>query len=103
MCCSMRRARPRRYWRRHMPDLATVQQRVSAALINDARGDDALPLIAGDPAQARDRLAIYRANVVTNAALALAAIYRIVRKLVGAEFFDGLARAYSSAHPSVSG
>ncbi len=86
-----------------MPDLAATQQLVSAALTDRARNDDALPLIAGDPALARDRLAIYRANIAANAALALAAIYPIVRKLVGAEFFDGLAHAYCGAHPSVSG
>jgi hypothetical protein len=86
-----------------MSDLATVQQLVSTALADSARSDDALPLIAGDPAHARSRLAIYRGNVGANAALALAATYPIVRKLVGAEFFDGLARAYSGDHPSVSG
>lgn len=86
-----------------MLDLATVQQLISAALADNARSDDVLPLIAGDPAHARSRLAIYRGNVGANAALALAATYPVVRKLVGAEFFDGLARAYCSDHPSVSG
>jgi hypothetical protein len=84
-----------------MPDLATVQQLVAAALAGSARSGDALSLIAGE--HAHGRLALYRANVAANAALALAATYPIVRKLVGAEFFDGLARAYSDAHPSVSG
>lgn len=86
-----------------MSDLATLQDLVSAALTDSARSQHALPLIAGDPARARDRLAIYRANVVANAALALAATYPIVRKLVGAEFFEGLAHAYRDAHPSASG
>lgn len=86
-----------------MPDLAALQDLVSTALSDSARSQNALPLIAGDPARARDRLAIYRANIVANAALALAAAYPIVRKLVGAEFFAGLAHAYLDAHPSPSG
>lgn len=86
-----------------MPDLATVQRLVSTALADRARSDDAVPLITGDPVQARSRLAIYRGNVGANAALALAATYPVVRKLVGAEFFDGLARAYCGDHPSASG
>ncbi len=60
-------------------------------------------MIAGDEAEARKRLAIYRANIAANATGALAAIYPIVRTLVGAEFFAGLAQAYSAAHPSASG
>jgi hypothetical protein len=86
-----------------MPDLATLQQRISAALTERARDEIALTLIEGDAARARERLAIYRANIAANAALALAAIYPIAHKLVGAEFFDGLARAYCAVHPSVSG
>jgi hypothetical protein len=86
-----------------MADLATIQQIVSAALIHRERSDEALPLIDGDPARARDRLAIYRSNVAANAAAALTSIYPITRKLVGVEFFDGLAHAYRGAHPSVSG
>lgn len=86
-----------------MPDLATLQRVVGSALTDGARIDDALPLIAGDAALARQRLAVYRANIAANAANALAAIYPIVRKLVGDEFFDGLARAYCDRHPSTSG
>lgn len=68
-----------------------------------ARDERALPLIAGDDAEARKRLAIYRANIAANATGALAAIYTVVRTLVGAEFFAGLAQAYCAAHPSASG
>ena len=86
-----------------MPDLADAQRRLVAALNSDAASDDALPLFTGDAKHARDRLAIYRGNVTANAARALAATYPIVCKLVGAEFFDGLARAYCREHPSRSG
>jgi hypothetical protein len=84
-----------------MPDLAATQQLVSAALRDRTRNADALPLIDGD--RARERLEIYRNNVMANASLALGAIYPIVHKLVGAEFFKGLAHAYCGAHPSTSG
>ncbi|MEO7726565.1 MAG: DNA-binding domain-containing protein, partial [Burkholderiales bacterium] len=86
-----------------MPDLAATQRLISDALRDGARGAAALPLISGDPAHAHHRLAIYRGNVSANAALALAATFPVVSKLVGAEFFDALARAYGGAHPSLSG
>ncbi len=86
-----------------MSDLVTLQQRVSAALADTALSDGAVSLIAGDPAHALNRLAIYRGNVIANAVRALAATYPIIRKLVGDEFFDGLVRAYCREHPSVSG
>ena len=86
-----------------MPDLATLQQRLSAALADVARSDEAVSLIAGDPAHALNRLTIYRGNVIANAVRALAATYPIICKLVGNEFFDGLARAYCREYPSVSG
>ena len=72
-----------------MPELATLQELFGAAIVNRARDEHALPLIAGNEVEARQRLAIYRANVAANAAGALAAIYPIVRKLVGDEFFAG--------------
>jgi hypothetical protein len=48
-------------------------------------------------------MAVYRSNVFGNWAQALAGAYPVVRKIVGAEFFEGLAREYSRVHPSVSG
>jgi len=84
-----------------MAELKLLQEFFSAAM--SARDDRALPLIAGGEAEARKRLAIYRANIAANATGALAAIYPIVRTLVGAEFFAGLTQAYCAAHPSASG
>ena len=46
---------------------------------------------------------VYRGNVFGNWSKALAGAYPIVRKIVGAEFFDALAREYARAHPSASG
>ncbi|HEX6265386.1 MAG TPA: DNA-binding domain-containing protein [Burkholderiales bacterium] len=48
-------------------------------------------------------LAVYRGNVHGNWAQALAGAYPIVRKIVGAEFFEGLAREYARVHRSASG
>ena len=49
------------------------------------------------------RMAVYRGNVFGNWSAALAAAYPVVRRIVGAEFFDGMAREYAGAHPSQSG
>ncbi len=46
---------------------------------------------------------VYRGNVFGNWSKALAGAYPIVRKLVGAEFFEGLARQFALACPSASG
>lgn len=48
-------------------------------------------------------LAVYRANVFGNWSKALAGAYPVVRKIVGNEFFDGLAREYARAEPSHRG
>ena len=86
-----------------MSDLVMLQRRLSAALADVAKSDEAVPLIAGDVAHALGRLAIYRGNVIANAVRALTSTYPIIRQLVGDEFFDGLARAYCREYPSVSG
>ncbi len=86
-----------------MPELAAAQARFGAALADDAHTDLAVPLFLGEAARVRKRLAIYRGNVTANSARALAAAYPIIHKLVGDEFFVGLASAYGRAHPSVSG
>lgn len=72
-----------------MPSLLELQEDFAAALLHGARGDA--------------RLAIYRGNWLANASNALACAYPIVRKIVGAEFFDALAREYVRAQPSTCG
>ena len=84
-----------------MAELRDIQTRVGAALVNPNSDDDAVGLIAD--ADAIRRLAIYRNNIASNAAGALRSIYPVIRKIVGTEFFDALARRYCEAHPSVSG
>lgn len=71
-----------------MPSLLEAQARFAEALLGRA----------GAPG-----LAVYRGNVFGNWSQALAGAYPIVRKIVGEEFFEGLAREYARAHPSASG
>ena len=86
-----------------MPELLNVQQRFAAALADASCIDDAVALFAGNGPRVRARFAVYGNNVSANAMRALAAAYPIVRKLVGAEFFEGVARAYRDGYPSTSG
>lgn len=59
------------------------------------------------PAQiaARDsaRFSVYRASVSSNLVEALRAVYPVVERLVGAEFFNHAARRFVPSHPSASG
>ncbi len=71
-----------------MPSLLETQAQFAAALLGRA----------GAPG-----MAVYRSNVFGNWAQALASAYPIVRKIVGEEFFEGLAHEYARKHPSVSG
>jgi hypothetical protein len=68
--------------------LLEVQARFGAALL----------VAGGSPG-----MQAYRGNVFGNWSKALAGAYPIVRKIVGHEFFEGLAREYARAHPSTSG
>ncbi len=71
-----------------MPSLPELQAQFGAALL--AAG--------GSPG-----MQVYRGNVFGNWSKALAGAYPIVRKIVGEEFFGGLAGEYARAHPSTSG
>lgn len=73
-----------------MPSLSDLQRGFSAALVD--RGPAASP-----------RMAVYRANVHGSWSKALVGAYPIVRKMVGEEFFEGMAREYAHAFPSTSG
>jgi hypothetical protein len=50
-----------------------------------------------------DRIAIYRRTVFANYRNALAATYPVVKRLVGAPFFNTAVDSYVHAHPSASG
>jgi hypothetical protein len=75
----------------------TVQAAFGAALLDAAKTAALAPLLKGEP----HRLGIYRANLGGHWARALASSYPVLRQLVGADFFDALARVYGRAHPSL--
>ncbi len=60
-------------------------------------------LFVGGARQVKQRLGIYRGNVRASTAKAMAAAYPVVEKIVGGEFFSGLASEYQSRFPSVNG
>ena len=86
-----------------MRELAVSQQLFGAALADPALVDEATELFTGPPERVRDRLAIYRGNVLANTGKALTAAFPVVRQLVGDPFFAGLAREYAHARPSADG
>lgn len=78
--------------------LAAQQQAVGAALFDAAHDAGALALAKGGAGP--QQLAIYRGNLSASWEKALAAAYPVVRRMVGDDFFHGLARAYGKAFPS---
>jgi hypothetical protein len=86
-----------------MTDLLALQTDFSAALRDSDRAPAAGRWLAGDPGHVDRRMAIYRANMVAAADKALSAAYPVIRQVVGAEFFHGLAREFQRATPSSSG
>ena len=86
-----------------MRELADLQARFGAGLEVAGSKAAALDIFIGESGQVASRFGIYRGNARANAARALAAAYPIVAKIVGTEFFAGLAREYQSWHPSETG
>jgi hypothetical protein len=86
-----------------MPELAALQQAFGAALASVEAAPPATHIFTDAPERAIGRIAVYRGNVVGASTRALAGTYPVVAKIVGEEFFAGLAREYLRAHPSTSG
>jgi hypothetical protein len=84
-----------------MPSLREQQRRFADALLGSAEAAAQLALAHG--ADAQERLAIYRHNVLANYRNALGASYPVVCRLVGAAFFDTAVDAFVQAWPSTSG
>jgi hypothetical protein len=86
-----------------MCELADLQGRFGLAL--DALGGEisALEMFVGDLGRVRHRLGIYRGNATASAHKALEAAYPVIAKIVGTEFFSGLAGQYRSRFPSSDG
>lgn len=84
-----------------MPSLRELQRDFAATLF---AGDDAAPPFATVPAgQATERIAVYRRALFANYRNALAATYPVVKRLVGAPFFDAAVDAFVAEHPATSG
>ena len=83
-----------------MNPLSELQGRFSANLLSTEANSD---YIRSDGLSAASRLDIYRNNVFSNYRQALRAVYPVVEKLVGAEFFEHAADHYIRAYPSSSG
>ena len=83
-------------------ELARLQADFARAVLG---GDDALPatLLAGDPARAHRRLAIYRRAIVANWCRALRAAYPVVVRIVGEAFFDEAVRQHAGREPPTDG
>ena len=86
-----------------MRELASLQARFGSGLDAPDASVGAVEIFVGEPEQVRARFGIYRGNTRANAAKALGAAYPVIDKIVGAEFFSGLAREYKSRFPSVNG
>ncbi len=86
-----------------MPELRRQQESFAAALANAAQARTQAGLFQGKPEDAVERLALYRGNVLAAAMKALGSAFPITVKIIGAEFFEGLAREYVRRYPSVSG
>lgn len=86
-----------------MPDLAETQGRFAQAL-NGAGAQETCPdLFVGAEHDVVRRLAVYRGNLMGTSCQALAAAYPVIVRVVGAEFFEAMARAYLAHSPSASG
>ena len=86
-----------------MSELAALQARFGTALDAPETRPATRDLFVGEPEQVGNRLGIYRGNAAANAAKAMEAAYPVVAKIVGAEFFLGLATQYRSRFPSRDG
>jgi hypothetical protein len=86
-----------------MRSLHDLQRAFStAAIFGDPAAVAALGIVPGGLKPAA-RIDIYRANVLGNYRRALAATFPVVRRLVGAAFFDAASDHFVRGHPSTRG
>jgi hypothetical protein len=86
-----------------MPELKRLQESFAAALESPTQTRAEAGLFQGKPEDVAGRLALYRGNLFAAAKKALGLAFPITVKIIGAEFFEGLAREYVRRYPSVSG
>ncbi len=83
--------------------LAVIQKRFADALLNVDQAAQVLSLFAAPASPLGARLAFYRGNQTSIWISALVSAYPVLLELVGAEFFEQMARAYGQAFPSQLG
>jgi hypothetical protein len=85
-----------------VPSLHELQRRFAAALFDTAEAPIEAEIRSSslDPSAA---LGIYRAHLHETFRGALAPAFPVIERLVGAQFFEALARQFQAAHPSHSG
>ena len=86
-----------------MRELAALQAQFGAGMDAPVSEACALELFVGETQRVRQGFGIYRGNTRANTAKAIAAAYPVIGKIVGAEFFSGLATEYQARFPSVNG
>jgi hypothetical protein len=79
------------------------QRTILAALFAEGRAGDMESLLKPGALTEARRVEIYRHNVMSNLAGALADIYPVTERIVGNAFFHHAASAYARATPSISG
>ncbi len=84
-----------------MAALRELQSAVLATLLE--RDDAAATQVRANGLSGARRLQVYRNNMLASLGEALAAVYPLIRRLVGEEFFGCAAREYIRMHPSRSG
>ncbi len=84
-----------------MPSLRELQQAFADAVMAGDGAAPAFALASGVPGA--ERIAIYRNTILSNYRNALAATYPVVKRLVGASFFNTAVDAYVQVQPSACG
>jgi hypothetical protein len=79
--------------------LYELQKHFTECLFDNEKSAQSLSLNKYAPDTADKRLDIYRNNVFFSLTAALADLYPVVKKLVGTEFFNGMARVYLQSRP----
>jgi hypothetical protein len=86
-----------------MPSLHELQRAFSAATVfGDAAATASLGIVANG-LKPDARIDIYRGNVLGNYRKALAATYPVIKRLVGAAFFEAASDHFVRGHPSTRG
>jgi hypothetical protein len=83
--------------------LEEIQKRFADALLNVDLVGQTLAIFSAQASPLEARLAFYRGNQTSIWTSALANAYPVLLELVGAEFFEQMARAYGLAFPSKIG